>query len=813
MKNSRFNRFSATSLAVIGLMAPASFAPQAQAAILYWNTTTTGLWSQKTNWWTTATGTANPANAPVAADTVVFNGTGVNGNETINLGALTSIGGITFNNTGTTTLVSDGTARTLTLGTGGITIAATAGAVTLGNATAGGNVLLALASGSQTWTNNSANAFTINNTVASFTRAAGAGLNFNKVGAGEFVMSTTVLPNTNDIVGAWATFGTGAATKYATNNAGTITGLTGTAAATAANLTDTTGTANYDLAAATGTIGASDFSANTIRYTGFTGTTAPGATSFTVNGLLNAGSSTWTIGTNNLTIGADKELVVVANGSVIISSAIGDNAGGASSLTKLGGQFSSLTLSGANTYGGGTTYSGSLTAASAGAFGTGSVTGIANSSLVFNTPVNATFSNNITTNSTNGGPVFTNASATSTVTLSGNNTFGTGSTWAIIAGSGVSAGGVVLTGNNNFGGRALELKNVSLTVGSAAALGSSGLIKFADDSGVAAALYLRNGVTLGNAIQDTQYATYTNTRTVTLGVTDGNATLSGVVDLHKTASAGTVNWSLDAAASATLTCSGVIKTSNTAVGKATLTKTGAGTVILSGSNTYSCDTTVAAGTLSLTKVNSNNETSRLTIATDAVLNLNHALSETVGTFYIGDVQQPAGTYVASGTQVTAQIGSPRITGTGKLVVSSGPVPLNNYANWISGFGVGGLTAANGDFDNDRIGNAAENILGSNPALPNTALTLVSSSGDTLKFRHSQSNTIASDLTKSYQWSTDFAEWKTSVQLNAGGTTVAITEATIINNAAPDNDLIEVTVTITSGPATRLFVRLAATQAP
>lgn len=110
-----FNRFATASLAAIGLMAPASFAPQAQAATLYWNTTTTGLWSQKTNWWPTATGAANPANTPGAADTVVFNGTGVNGNETINWGAPTSIGGIPFNNTGTTTLVSDGTARTLTL--------------------------------------------------------------------------------------------------------------------------------------------------------------------------------------------------------------------------------------------------------------------------------------------------------------------------------------------------------------------------------------------------------------------------------------------------------------------------------------------------------------------------------------------------------------------------------------------------------------------------------------------------------------------------------------------------------------------------
>ena len=493
-------------------------------------------------------------------------------------------------------------------------------------------------------------------------------------------------------------------------------------------------------------------------------------------------------------------------GSLLLSGAISGTGG----IRQTGS--GTLTLSGANSYSGGTTYAGPLTAAAAGALGTGSVTGTANSSLSFKTPTHATFGNNFTTNSSNGAPVFSNQSATSTITLSGNNTFNTGSTWAMIAGQGVSVGGVVLTGTNSFLTRAVELKNVALTVGKTAALGSSGLIKFADDSGgLAAALYLQSGVTLANAIQDTQYGTYTNTRAMTLGVTAGNATLSGVVDLHHGASSGAVNWSLDAAAATTLTCSGVIKTSNTATGKATLTKTGAGTVILSGANTYNCDSTVAAGTLSLTKVNSNNENSRITIATGAFLNLNHLLSDAVGTLYIDAAQQPAGTYVANGTQTGTQIGSPRITGTGKLVVSSGP--LNNYTNWISGFGVGGLTGANDDFDHDGLGNAVENILGSNPCLSTTGLTAISATGNTFKFRHTQSNTIASDLAKSYQWSSDLVEWKSSGQSNAGGTTATIAQATLADNAAPDLDLIEVTVTVTSGPATKVFVRLVATKYP
>lgn len=247
-------------------------------------------------------------------------------------------------------------------------------------------------------------------------------------------------------------------------------------------------------------------------------------------------------------------------------------------------------------------------------------------------------------------------------------------------------------------------------------------------------------------------------------------------------------------------------------GSGGLTKNGGGTLTLSGANTYSGDTTVAAGTLSLTTDNSNNDSSKVTIASGAFLNLDDTLSETVGSFYIDAVLQAEGTYVADGTQTGLEIGTPRITGGGKLVVSSSP-PTNDFTAWIEDFSVGALTGANDDFDNDGLANAVENIIGSDPSLTNPGFTGISATGSTFKFSHNQSNTIASDVAKSYQWSTDLIEWKTSGQSNAGGTTVTIAEATTTDNAAPANDVIEVTVTVTGGSSAKVFGRLVATKVP
>jgi hypothetical protein len=137
---------------------------------------------------------------------------------------------------------------------------------------------------------------------------------------------------------------------------------------------------------------------------------------------------------------------------------------------------------------------------------------------------------------------------------------------------------------------------------------------------------------------------------------------------------------------------------------------------------------------------------------------------------------------------------------------------NTFASWIGGFDVGGLTGANDDFDNDGLDNAVENVLGSNPSVYSEGLTQVSAAAGSFKFRHNESNAIASDVTKSYEWSTDLVEWKSSGQSNTGGTIATITTSVITDTVAPATDVIEVTVSVTGSPA-KVFGRLVATKAP
>jgi fibronectin-binding autotransporter adhesin len=138
--------------------------PSARAASYWWDTTTTGTWSTLGNWWTTSGGSTNAGTAPGSADSVTFNGTGVNGASTAQLSAATSVSGITFLNTGTSLLDSTSTtSETLTVGTGGITLNSGAGAVTLGNAT---DPMPVTMGGAQSWTNNSASLMTVVNNVA-----------------------------------------------------------------------------------------------------------------------------------------------------------------------------------------------------------------------------------------------------------------------------------------------------------------------------------------------------------------------------------------------------------------------------------------------------------------------------------------------------------------------------------------------------------------------------------------------------------------------------------------------------------------------
>jgi autotransporter-associated beta strand protein len=110
-----------------------------------------------------------------------------------------------------------------------------------------------------------------------------------------------------------------------------------------------------------------------------------------------------------------------------------------------------------------------------------------------------------------------------------------------------------------------------------------------------------------------------------------------------------------------------------------LTKTGDGTLTLGVvAPSYGGDTTVSAGTLSLAQANASNQSSTVSIAPGAFLNLNFTGTDTVKQFFINGVQQLEGIYEAVGNPGSGiEISS--ITGTGTLTVSG-----SGFGTWING---------------------------------------------------------------------------------------------------------------------------------
>ena len=212
-------------------------------------------------------------------------------------------------------------------------------------------------------------------TVGAMTRNFGGGVDFNSNSSG----TITTTSNANGILGPWATYGSGTSMAYATlsgsNSPYTIVAYAGATPITSGvtGLTDTTGTVNYMLSGGGGTL-AAPVNANTIQFAGAGNTiTASGANSLSLNGIMNDGSLTATISGGNLLIGSGRELIFTGPGNMTVNSVIQDNGTGASAVTvAVGG---ALTLTGSNTYSGGTNLcAGQLNVNNAAALGSGPLT-------------------------------------------------------------------------------------------------------------------------------------------------------------------------------------------------------------------------------------------------------------------------------------------------------------------------------------------------------------------------------------------------------------------------------------------------------
>jgi autotransporter-associated beta strand protein len=441
----------------------------------------------------------------------------------------------------------------------------------------------------------------------------------------------TLANDPSGILGPWATTGATTSLNYVKSTAGAIAVFTTQTAATAADLSNMSNPAiNYSYAAAATQIGA--VTGNTLRFTGSGGTLANAGFTTTLNGLMNAGtSSLTTAGAGDLMIGLNRELVIIANAQATsITNRIVNSTAGVSSVTYSGG--GNLTLSGANTYSGGTTVnSGTITLGIQTGFGTGPVT------LAAGTTFQQTgFEGNGAAGALPNAFIL---SGVGNVTL--NMPFGWKDVWLsqIVSGTGgftVQGGGrkLTLTGNNTFSG-GLQLTNDGNTV-QISSLNALGTGTFRTESAINNSILvpltdLASGTGVSNVI-DIASGAYLNVNTSGDGGTR-NLMLSGPI--------------------------------TSAVGTGNLNKTGAGTLTLSGANTYTGTTKVAAGTLALSTAGSLGG-GALDITAGATVALNFTGTRRVSALSFATVAQAAGTYGAAGSGATNT--STNFSGTGTLTV-------------------------------------------------------------------------------------------------------------------------------------------------
>lgn len=149
-------------------------------------------------------------------------------------------------------------------------------------------------------------------------------------------------------------------------------------------------------------------------------------------------------------------------------------------------------------------------------------------------------------------------------------------------------------------------------------------------------------------------------------VLDGHASSVGGEGAH-------VTWQIGALGLDT-TFDGIIRNGNQAGGSnvTSLVKVGAGKLTLTGMSTYTGDTTVSAGTLSISQPYIA-KTSTVNIGAVGKLEMTFADTNYVAKLFINGVQQPNGTYGAAGSGA-ANIDNTHFSGTGVLWVGAPPAP-------------------------------------------------------------------------------------------------------------------------------------------
>lgn len=233
-----------------------------------------------------------------------------------------------------------------------------------------------------------------------------------------------------------------------------------------------------------------------------------------------------------------------------------------------------------------------------------------------------------------------------------------------------------------------------------------------------------------------------------------------------------------------------------------LIKGGTGTLTLSGANTYTGETTVQQGVLSITSPYLA-DSSTVAIASGAQMNLATGTAvDTIGQLVLGGVTMASGTYNSS-----HPIYGQYFTGTGSLMVAGG------YSSWAT---AANLDATNNgltdDPDYDGMTNLMEFYLDGNPLAADSGLIQHSIDGQYLTLAFSRRDDANADvISQVAQYGSDLTGW-TDVPLgnaDAGPDANGVFVKVIANGAEPDT--ISVLVPLDRAQGGKLFGRLKITK--
>jgi hypothetical protein len=216
---------------------------------------------------------------------------------------------------------------------------------------------------------------------------------------------------------------------------------------------------------------------------------------------------------------------------------------------------------------------------------------------------------------------------------------------------------------------------------------------------------------------------------------------------------------------------------------------------MTGLNTYTGDTSIEDGTLSVSQPNLA-DTATVTIGTaadsPAMLDLPNAGTDIIAALVIDGVGMPG-----DGAVYDSQNTNGAITGAGKIQVGSAP---SGFGTWIGGTFADGATVPsdqqgpNDDPDNDGIDNLVEFVLNGDPTVADSGiLPDFDVSGTNFVFTYTRrTDSVAPETVQTFRYGSDLVGW-TDVSVPATSGSVGAATITITDGSSPATDNIEISI--------------------